>query len=196
MTPRQLPPAQVTGHTVWLGGLSADDTRILVDGRAAPRPTLEPPFTSLPDFSLHVEKERTAMPGRLMRRVCTGTLVHNEQTVRRRVARPGRLTRRVCTGTPVKYQQTVRERVARPGRLTRRVCTGTLVHYEQTVRLSRSGNARRGPFGTGRTTSGSCTTSQTTRAQTTAAATAAATAGSTSEGWARGINSITVLYCF
>ena len=33
---------------------------------------------------------RSVRPGRRMRRVCMGTLVHSEQTVRERVARPGR----------------------------------------------------------------------------------------------------------
>jgi len=52
-------------------------------------------FTQIPTARLHTKKmlpvelrkERvaTARPGRRMRRVCTGTLVHHEQTVRQRV---------------------------------------------------------------------------------------------------------------
>ena len=53
--------------------------------------------------------------------------------------RPGRRMRRVCTGTPVHCENTVMERVARPGRRLRRVVhgyTGILwVYYEHTVRL-------------------------------------------------------------
>jgi len=52
---------------------------------------------------------------------------------------PGRRMRRVCAGTLVHYEQTVRRRVTMPGRRMRRVCAGTLVHYEQTVRLSSAG---------------------------------------------------------
>jgi hypothetical protein len=44
-----------------------------------------------------------ARPGRWMRRVCAGTLVHHEQTVKERVARPGRRMRNVSTGTLVRY---------------------------------------------------------------------------------------------
>ena len=43
--------------------------------------------------------------------MCTGTLVHHEQTVMGRVARPGRRMRRKCTGTLVHYEQTVMGRV-------------------------------------------------------------------------------------
>ena len=48
---------------------------------------------------------------------------------------PGWGMRRVCTGTPVQYEQTVRERVARPGRRVQRVCTGTPV-YQRESRVS------------------------------------------------------------
>jgi len=112
--------------------------------------------------------------------VCTGTLVHYEQTVRGggcgecvrvhrytmskqsgkedtgslygytgtlRANSQGRMMGRVCTGTPVHYEQTVRGggcgecvRVYRytmskqSGKRNRRVCTGIPVHYEQTAR--------------------------------------------------------------
>ena len=49
--------------------------------------------------------------------------------------RPGKM-QRLCTGTLVHYEQTVRKRVARPGRRMQRVCTGALSQYEQLARLS------------------------------------------------------------
>jgi len=54
---------------------------------------------------------------------------------RERVARPGRRRRRVCTGTRVHHENTVRERVARPGRRGRRVRAIAEVHrYPMTKR--------------------------------------------------------------
>ena len=53
--------------------------------------------------------------------MCTGALVHHEQTVRERMARPGRRRRRVCTGAPVHREQTLRWRRQRDS-----VCGPTL----------------------------------------------------------------------
>ena len=82
---------------------------------------------------VELKREGVARQGRRMRRLCTGTLVHREQTLRGRVDRPGRRMRRVCTGTQAHCEQTLRGRVDRPGRRMRRVCTGTPAHCAQTV---------------------------------------------------------------